>query len=203
MSILLTYLLVATATRCTRCRHRGSGPRNEGDPPRTSSAPAHPVMGDHGTSSSISRSWRRVPQALPSRRSCPRPGPSSAWSHKALPPRFAAIHPRFLTPSYATVVAGAFAAAFYSILTIVSARVLTDTIYSLGIMICFYYGLTAFRASGTSATNCSPASRISCSLPFPLVGGLGLFGVLGVTLHDAASPGIRQRAQVSSGSAWC
>ena len=29
-------------------------------------------------------------------------------------------------------------------LTIFSENVLTDTIYSIGIMICFYYGLTAF-----------------------------------------------------------
>ena len=32
----------------------------------------------------------------------------------------------------------------YAPLTFVSENVLTDTIYSLGIMICFYYGLTAF-----------------------------------------------------------
>ena len=36
------------------------------------------------------------------------------------------------------------AAVFYTVLTFLSESVLTDTIYSLGIMICFYYGLTAF-----------------------------------------------------------
>ena len=52
--------------------------------------------------------------------------------------------PRHKTPSFATVAAGIGAAVFYSVLTFLSERVLTDTIYSLGIMICFYYGLTAF-----------------------------------------------------------
>ena len=65
-------------------------------------------------------------------------------TYGAFPARFAAIHPRHLTPSFATLVAGVGAALFYSILTFLSENVLTDTIYSLGIMICFYYGLTAF-----------------------------------------------------------
>ena len=65
-------------------------------------------------------------------------------TYKAFPERFATIHPRYLTPSFATVAAGIGAALFYSILTFLSESVLTDTIYSLGIMICFYYGLTAF-----------------------------------------------------------
>ena len=39
---------------------------------------------------------------------------------------------------------GSRAAVFYTVMTILSERVLTDTILSLGIMICFYYGLVAF-----------------------------------------------------------
>jgi hypothetical protein len=65
-------------------------------------------------------------------------------TYKAFPERFATIHPRYLTPSYALIAAGIGSALFYSILTFTSENVLTDTIYSLGIMICFYYGLTAF-----------------------------------------------------------
>ena len=66
---------------------------------------------------------------------------------------------------------------------------LTDTIYSLGIMICFYYGLTAFSCVWYFRNELfSSFQNFVFKLLFPLVGGLGLFGVLGVTLHDAASP---------------
>ena len=36
------------------------------------------------------------------------------------------------------------ASVFYAVMRLVSENVLTDTILSLGMMICFYYGLTAF-----------------------------------------------------------
>lgn len=65
-------------------------------------------------------------------------------SYGALPDRFAAVHPRYLTPSFATLAAGLGAGAFYAVLTFLSENVLLDTVYSIGIMICFYCGLTAF-----------------------------------------------------------
>jgi amino acid transporter len=68
-------------------------------------------------------------------------------TYKALPGRFAAIHPTHRIPSYATLVSGIGTAVFYTVMTIVSENVLVDTILSLGLMICFYYGLTAFAAA--------------------------------------------------------
>ena len=56
-------------------------------------------------------------------------------TYKAFPERFATIHPRYLTPSYALIAAGIGSALFYSIR--------------------FYYGLTAFVRIGTSVTSCS------------------------------------------------
>jgi len=67
-------------------------------------------------------------------------------SYQAIPSRFAHVHPRFKIPSYATLVCGIGTAVFYSIMTLLSQSVLEDTILTLGIMICFYYGLTAFAA---------------------------------------------------------
>ena len=64
---------------------------------------------------------------------------------------------------------------FYSVLTFVSERVLTDTIYSLGIMICFYYGLTAFACIWYFRHELfDDLSSIVFKLLFPLLGGLGL-----------------------------
>jgi len=84
-------------------------------------------------------------------------------TYKAFPKRFATIHPRYLTPSYATVAAGVGAALFYSIFTFLSESVLTDTIYSLGIMICFYYGLTAFACIWFFRRELFSAFRTLCS----------------------------------------
>ena len=110
-------------------------------------------------------------------------------TYKALPSRFGAIHPRYLTPSYATVAAGAFAGVFYTVMMFLSENALTDTIYSLGIMICFYYGLTAFACIWFFRHELfAGVKSFVFKLLFPLLGGLGLFAVLIVTLHDSASP---------------
>jgi amino acid transporter len=110
-------------------------------------------------------------------------------TYKAFPARFAKIHPRHLTPTYALVVAGIGSALFYSILTFLSERVLTDTIYALGIMICFYYGLTAFACIWYFRHELfSNAQNIVFKFLFPLLGGLGLLGVFLQTLKDSASP---------------
>jgi amino acid transporter len=65
-------------------------------------------------------------------------------TYGALPARLADVHPRFRGPSTATLVAGVATAAFYVGMTLISENVLIDTIYALGLMICFYYGLTAY-----------------------------------------------------------
>ena len=74
-------------------------------------------------------------------------------------------------------------------LTFVSEAVLTDTILSLGLMICFYYGLTAigcvwyFRKELFSSFN-----NIVFKFLFPLLGGIGLWIVFFITIKDSASP---------------
>jgi len=65
-------------------------------------------------------------------------------TYRALPGHFARVHPRFRTPSSATLAAGAATGVFYAAMTVISENVLIDTIFALGLMICFYYGLTAY-----------------------------------------------------------
>ncbi len=62
----------------------------------------------------------------------------------ALPQKFSKVSPRFFTPGYATVVSAIVAAVFYTVMRFISEDVLWDTIQTLGVLICFYYGLTAF-----------------------------------------------------------
>jgi amino acid transporter len=119
-------------------------------------------------------------------------------TYRAFPTRFATIHPRYLTPSFATVAAGVGAALFYSTLTFLSESVLTDTIYSLGIMICFYYGLTAFACIWYFRHELfADVASIVFKLLFPLLGGLGLLGVFLITLRDSASPDYGSGASIA------
>ena len=61
----------------------------------------------------------------------------------ALPKKFADVHPRFLTPGFATLAMGAVSIAWYLGLVCVSDNnVLTDSVTATAIGIAFYYGLT-------------------------------------------------------------
>ncbi len=63
---------------------------------------------------------------------------------KAIPSRFGDIHPRYLSPSVATLAMGGFSILWYVVMTIVSTNVLGDSILALGLGISFYYGITGF-----------------------------------------------------------
>ena len=68
----------------------------------------------------------------------------SMGAYRAIPERFARIHPRFLTPDYATWAMGIVSILFYVLLTAISTNVLADSIAAVGLLIAFYYGLTGF-----------------------------------------------------------
>ncbi|HXR43959.1 MAG TPA: APC family permease, partial [Pseudolysinimonas sp.] len=57
--------------------------------------------------------------------------------YKAIPARFARIHPKFLTPTWSTVGMGVVSAAFYLLFTLVSPNLLSALIGSIGLMIAF------------------------------------------------------------------
>jgi len=65
----------------------------------------------------------------------------------AIPQYWARIHPRYLTPSTATIGMGVFSVIWYVGLTFLSTNVLGDSIAALGLMIAFYYGLTGFACA--------------------------------------------------------
>lgn len=190
ISILLTYLIVATATQMyAGVGTDGLGLGNEEISGNVFGALAEPVLGDPWHMALYlavlaSSTASLITTFIPTSRTI-----LGMATYKALPARFASIHPRYLTPSYATVVAGVVAGLFYSVLTFLSESVLIDTIYSLGIMICFYYGLTAFACIWFFRHELFDGlSSFLFKLLFPLLGGVGLFGVLFVTLKDSASP---------------
>jgi len=71
-------------------------------------------------------------------------GTLSMAAYKALPRRFARVHPQYKTPSFSTLVMGAVAIAYYVGFTLVNDNILQDSILSLGLAIAFYYALTGF-----------------------------------------------------------
>ncbi len=64
--------------------------------------------------------------------------------YKALPKRFATVHPRYRTPSFSTLLMGFVAIVFYVGMTLISDNILQDTVLSLGLAIAFYYAITGF-----------------------------------------------------------
>ena len=110
-------------------------------------------------------------------------------TYGALPRQLAEVHPRFLTPSTATLVAGGGTAAFYVGMTLISENVLIDTIYALGLMICFYYGLTAFACVWWFRRDLGRSARdLVFKGVFPLLGGLVLAAVFVQTAVDTLDP---------------
>ncbi len=65
--------------------------------------------------------------------------------HRAAPRQFGNIHPKYLSPGFATLFFGGLAIVWYVALTILSpGDVLANSIIALGFGIAFYYGITGY-----------------------------------------------------------
>ncbi len=198
ISILLTYLLVAVATQMfAGLGDSGLGLANPEVSDNVFGHLAQPILG-HPLDLALflavlcSSAASLITTFLPTSRTL-----LGMARYKAIPEAFGRIHPRNMTPYIGTLAAGAGAAIFYTVMTALSERVLTDTILSLGIMICFYYGLTAFGCIWFFRNDLFTSfSNIIFKFLFPLLGGLGLFVVLCITLRDSADPGYGSGASV-------
>ncbi len=109
--------------------------------------------------------------------------------YKAVPAKFAKIHPKYLTPSWSTIGMGIISAAFYLIFTLISPTLLGALIGSIGLMIAFYYGLTGFACVWFYRKTLTSSFRnfIMRGL-FPFLGGAILFSIFAYGLGQFASP---------------
>ncbi|MFI8568409.1 APC family permease [Rhodococcus sp. NPDC078407] len=187
--IIVLYLLTAVATLLfAGTGDTGNGLQNPDTTDNVFAALAGPVMGPFAILLSLavlssSASSLQATFISPARTLL------AMGHYQALPKRFASITPRFSTPGFATLVAGGASAGFYAVMRVVSDNVLTDTIAALGLMICFYYGITAFACVWYFREELFTSTRnVFFKFLAPLLGGVGMAVVFLQTSVDAWDP---------------
>ena len=113
----------------------------------------------------------------------------SMAAFKALPKKFANIHPENKTPGYATVMTGIACIIFFAGLAAISDNVLGDATEAVGLLVAFYYGLTGFAGAWHFRRNPGKTIReFLVRILLPLIGGLILLFVFVRTAIDDADP---------------
>jgi len=190
VTILLTYLLVAVAVLMyAGAGTEGIGLANSDNSDNVFKPLADPVMGKWvglllflaifaSSTASLQTTF------LPAARTMLAMG-----AYKAFPTKFASVNPRFLVPTYSTVAAGIITAVFYTVMKIASEKALTDTVAALGIMICWYYGITAFACVWFFRKELfDNLHNIVFKLIFPVIGGAILIYVFCLSVDESLYP---------------
>lgn len=198
ITILLTYLLVSVAAMMyAGVGDTGLGLGNPDTADNVFGALAGPIMGKWvglllflavlaSSAASLQTTF------LPAARTMLAMG-----AYRAFPTKLAEVHPRFLVPSFSAVVAGVVTAIFYTVTTILSERTLLDTIAALGIMISWYYGITAFACVWYFRHQLFKSPRnIVLKFLFPLLGGLMLATVFVISVRESMDPANGSGAQI-------
>lgn len=190
LSILFTYLLVALAVMMyAGVGTGGIGLGAEENAENVFGALATPILGRWGglllfAAILVSSIASLQTTFLPVARTMLAMG-----TYGAFPKKVAEIHPRFLSPAFAALVAGIVTAIFYTVVTVLSERTLIDTIAALGIMICWYYSITAFACVWYfRRTLFSSARNFVYRLLFPFLGGLALIVVFVISVAESMNP---------------
>ncbi|WP_449278719.1 APC family permease [Leucobacter sp. GX24907] len=190
--VILVVMYVGTAAATVAYAGIGDGPTGLGNSDiaeNVFAALAHPVMGP----AAILLSLAILVSAMASINSTaisPARTLLAMAHYGALPQAMKKIHPKYKSPYVALLWSSVVASVFYAIMRFISEDVLWDTITALGIMVCFYYGLTAlastwyFRKSARSEGFGSMMSKVL----LPGLGGILLLVVFVQTLVDSMDP---------------
>ncbi|WGD38351.1 APC family permease [Lysinibacter sp. HNR] len=197
--LLLVVLYVTTATAAVSFAGVGDGPTGLGNTAiaeNVFAALANPVMGGGAIFLAIAVLLSSV-ASIQSTAISPARTLLAMSHYKALPPMLSRIHPRFKSPHYALITSSVVASAFYVIMRLLSEDVLWDTITSLGIMVCFYYGVTAlasvayFRKTAFATWKDAMAKVI-----LPGIGGVLLFVTFIQTTIDSMDPNFGSGSEI-------
>ena len=113
----------------------------------------------------------------------------SMAAYKAIPERFARVHPRYLTPSDSTIWMGIISILFYVGLTLTSDNILADSIAAVGLLIAFYYGLTGFACVWYYRHTLTHSARdFLMRGVIPLLGGVMLLAAFFIAAYQYADP---------------
>jgi len=140
-ALLAIYILVALACQAYGGVGTLTDPANQGD--------VLAVLGDQVLGSTFGKILilAVLSSAAASTQTTILPAARTALSmaaHRAIPKKFASIHPRYQTPTVATIAMGVASLAFYVGLVVISGNVLGDSISAVGLLIAFYYALTGY-----------------------------------------------------------
>jgi amino acid transporter len=110
----------------------------------------------------------------------------SMGAYEALPKSFAVMHPKYLTPTVATVTMGAISAVMYAAMNYMSGGyIIADSVTAIGIWIAFYYGLTGFTCAWYyRKTLASSARNLWMQGILPVLGGLMLYFAMLWSIKD-------------------
>jgi amino acid transporter len=190
ITILLTYLLVAVAVMMyAGVGDSGLGLGNPENADNVFGALADPVLGTWGglllylavLASSVASLQTTF---LPAARAMLAMG-----AYGAFPKKFAEVSPRYLVPSFSTVTAGVITGVFYTVISLLSESTLLDTIAALGIMICWYYGITAFACVWYFRRELFlNFHNFVFKFLFPLLGGVILAAVFVISVRESMDP---------------
>ncbi len=107
--------------------------------------------------------------------------------YRAIPGKFARIHPRYLTPTWSTIGMGLVSAAFYLGMTAISPNILAALIGAIGLQIAFYYGLTGIACAWFYRHSLGTARHLINRGIIPLAGGIFLFTMFAYALKTYAA----------------
>ncbi|MGO1537785.1 MAG: APC family permease [Leucobacter sp.] len=190
--VLLVVLYVGTATATVAFAGVGEGPTGLMNPAiqeNVFAALAHPVMGPVAILLFLAILVSAM-ASINSTAISPARTLLAMAHYGAMPQKLKKIHPKYKSPYVALLASAIVAAVFYAIMRTISYNALWDTITSLGIMVCFYYGLTALSSAWyfrKTAFKTSAWSGISKVL-MPGLGGLILLLVFVQTMVDSMDP---------------
>lgn len=189
---ILVVLYVGTATATVAFAGIGDGPTGLGNSAiveNVFAALAHPVMGP----AAILLSLAILVSAMASINSTaisPARTLLAMAHYRALPAAIKRVHPKYKSPHVALMLSSIVASVFYAVMRFISEDVLWDTITALGMMVCFYYGITALASPWyfrKTAVREGVGSIIS-KIVLPGLGGVLLLIVFVKTTIDAMSP---------------
>ena len=189
ISIVIIYVVVAIAALMwAGVGTDGLGLGNPENADNVFAAIAEPVMGPAAVLMSISILVSSA-SSLQSTMVSPSRTLLAMGHYDAVPRSFARISPRFKTPTMATIVSAIVATAFYIVMRILSENALWDTIAALGLMVCFYYGITGLAAVWYFRTSWFASVRnFFYRFLLPLVGGITLVVFFVKTALDSMDP---------------